>query len=65
MSTLGRQTVRWKGMPPLQLDPDDVRSGTVKVYARSPSGRNQLMEVVETDGMYNANFTPDEVGKIL
>lgn len=49
-------------MPPLQFNPDDVRSGIVKVYAKSPSGRNQLMEVVENGGMYNANFTPDEIG---
>ena len=48
--------------PSFQFDPEDVLSGRVKVFARSPSGRVQPMDVLDADGLFNANFTPDEVG---
>lgn len=69
-------TMRWRGSGPvsggshgfpsmpLGLTADDVRDGNVRVVATSPSGRTQLMDVVDVDGMYNTNFTPDEVGEL-
>jgi len=66
--------MRWRGggsgggnvlaqrFPSFQFDPEDVMSGKVRVFARSPSGRTQPMDVLDGDGLYNANFTPDEVG---
>jgi len=74
MSTLSSDSMRWRGgaasggnvlaqrFPSFQFDADDVLSGRVKVYARSPSGKTQTMSVLDADGQYNANFTPDEVG---
>lgn len=49
-------------LPPFQFNAPDVARGAVKVLAKSPSGRSQLMDLSESDGMYNANFTPDECG---
>lgn len=68
MSVCG--TMRWRGScgpggfpaMPAGLTAEDVRNGNVRVVARSPSGRTQQMDVVDVDGMYNTNFTPDEVG---
>jgi len=69
-----RQSVRWASSPPVgsnalsynlpsfQFNGNDVISGAVTVHAQSPSGRKQLMELQEVDGMYNANFTPNECG---
>ena len=51
------------GFPSFQLNAADVRRGAVKVEARSPSGRIQDMGVIENNGVYTANFTPNEVGK--
>lgn len=45
-----------------QLDPADVRSGAVRVVAKAPSGQTFPMDVVETDGVYTTNFTPNEIG---
>ena len=70
-------SMRWRGsdsssgggnvlagrFPSFQFDADDVLCGRVKVFARSPSGRMQPMNVFDADGQFNANFTPDEVGK--
>lgn len=75
MMTTPIQSLRWSrgaglaesannlasSFPSFLFDADDVMRGAVKVYAQSPSGRTQLMSVLDTDGMYNANFTPDEV----
>lgn len=68
-------TMRWRGSGgpmgslsqafpamPIGLSAEDIRNGNVRVIARSPSGRTQKMDVVDVDGMYNTNFTPDEVG---
>lgn len=68
-------SLRWRGgggssggnvlaqrFPSFQFDAEDVLSGKVKVIARSPSGRVQPMNVLDADGLFNANFTPDEVG---
>ena len=68
-------SLRWRGgggasggnvlaqrFPSFQFDAEDVLSGRVKVFARSPSGRMQPMNVLDADGQFNANFTPDEVG---
>jgi len=49
--------------PSMQFNEEDVLSGKVKVFAKSPSGRVQPMSVLDGDGLYNANFVPDEVGK--
>jgi len=74
MSTLSTGSLRWRGggggagnvlsqgFPSFQFDPEDVLNGKVKVFARSPSGRTQPMDVLDADGLFNANFTPDEVG---
>jgi len=73
MSTSSSQSMRWRGgggggnvlaqrFPSFQFDPDDVLSGKVKVFARAPSGRMMPMNVLDADGLFNANFTPDEVG---
>ena len=49
----------------LQLNAADVRRGAVKVEARSPTGRiSQDLSVIETNGVYTANFTPTEVGEL-
>lgn len=48
--------------PSFQFDAEDVLSGRVKVFARSPGGRTQPMDVLDADGQFNANFIPDEVG---
>ena len=48
--------------PSFQLNAADVRAGKVKVEARSPSGRILDMGVIDTNGIYTANFTPTEVG---
>ena len=50
--------------PSFQISADDARSGNVKVESRSPSGIAQDMSVVESNGIYTANFTPTEVGKL-
>jgi len=75
MSTSSGQSFRWggggggsvlgNGFPSFQFDADDVLSGKVKVFAKSPSGRVQPMNVLDADGQFNANFTPDEVGTCL
>lgn len=49
--------------PSMQFNEEDVLSGKVKVFAKSPSGRVQPMSVLDGDGLYNSNFVPDEVGK--
>jgi len=65
--------LRWRGgggggnvlaqrFPSFQFDAEDVLSGRVKVFARSPGGRTQPMDVLDADGQFNANFIPDEVG---
>jgi hypothetical protein len=62
-------TMRWRGTAggfpamPAGISAEDVRNGNLRVVATSPSGRTQLMDVVDVDGMYNTNFTPDEVGQ--
>ena len=73
MSTSSTQSIRWKAassggnalgqrFPSFQFDAEDVLSGKIKAFARSPSGRTQALSILDTDGLYNANFTPDEVG---
>ena len=72
MSSSGSyQSMKWRGggtnmlaqrFPSFQFDADDVLSGKVKVYARAPSGRVLPMDVLDANGQFNANFTPDEVG---
>ena len=47
--------------PSFQISAEDAKS--VKVEARSPSGRTSELSVVETDGVYTCNFTPTEVGE--
>lgn len=71
----GRHTVTWADQPPVgsssqayhlpafQLVGPDIVGGAVKVLARFPTGRTQLMDLNETEGMFNANFTPDECGR--
>lgn len=73
MSSSSTDSIRWRGgggggnvlaqrFPSFQFDAEDVLNGKVKVFARSPSGRMQPMDVLDADGLFNANFTPDEVG---
>ena len=47
--------------PSFQLNAS--QAGGVRVEARSPSGIRQDMGVIESGGVYTANFTPTEVGK--
>ena len=51
--------------PSFQLDAAKVAQGAVRVEARSPSGRITDMSVVENQGVFTANFTPTEVGKLI
>jgi len=78
MSSSSSGSMRWRGgsspgggggvnmlaqrFPSFQFDAEDVLSGKVKVFARSPSGRQLPMDVLDANGQFNANFTPDEVG---
>lgn len=51
------------GFPMLQLNEAHVRSGAVKVIARSPSGQTRALNIqIDANGQYNTNFTPNEVG---
>ena len=53
------------GFPNFQINARDARKGSVKVEARAPSGRVHDMGIMETNGVYTANFTPTEVGEYL
>ena len=50
--------------PSFQLDPEQVRQGLVRVYARAPSGKNYQLDIVEKDGVVQTQFEPTEIGKI-
>ena len=51
--------------PRLQLTEDDIRSGAVRVVARSPSGQTRVMDVhIDPNGQFMSDFTPNEIGKV-
>jgi len=50
--------------PALNICEKDVRSGSVKVIARSPSGKTQTLKIhADSSGQFTTNFTPNEVGQ--
>ena len=46
-----------------QVNAVSAGQGSVKVEAKSPSGHTSNLPVMSHNGIYNANFTPAEVGK--
>ena len=53
-----------RGFPDLNLNPDDVRRGAIRVLAHSPSGATYPLEVKDGDGVYTTNFTPSQSGHV-
>lgn len=50
-------------LPFLQLSDADLRSGSVRVVARAPSGRTQALNIhLDANGQYKTDFVPNEVG---
>lgn len=60
----GQQFVPGSGQfPLLQFNEADVRSGSVKVVARAPSGQTRALNIqTDASGQYKTDFTPNEVG---
>lgn len=50
-------------LPFLKFSDADIRSGSVKVVARAPSGRTHALNIhLDANGQYKTDFIPNEVG---
>ena len=47
----------------VQVNSNGASAGQIDVVARSPTGREMRCPVNERDGVYTANFQPDEAGE--